>query len=183
MKRRSLHVALVVGLFALSACGSSSGVATSSASPSSAPSSASTPSSTGTATGSCTYVDAATVQLDTGIAVATVTQIQNGCLFESASGTHDAQSDVKYLHGHDGVILGIATGTFSVAPTCQQSAIPGISTPGAVCQELIATGSTIIAFELSGGRVGTLIVFAPTQPSLDQDDKLAVAAYPKMLAG
>ena len=182
MKRRSLSVVLVVGALTLAACGSSNTVATQSPTPSGAASAAATPSAA-TATGSCTYVDAATVQRDTGIAVATVTQIQNGCLFESATGSHDAPNDVKYLHGHDGMILGIATGSFQAAPTCQQKPIPGVPAPGAVCQELVAVGSTIIAFELSGGRVGTLIVFAPTQPSLQQDDQLAAAVYPKMLAG
>ncbi len=179
---RSSRVALVVGVLALAGCGSSSTAASPTASPSSAASAAATPSAA-TATGSCTYADAATIDRYTGITVATVTQIQNGCLFESATGSHDAPNDVKYLHGHDGVILGIATGSFQAAPTCQQTSIPGLPAPGAVCQELVAVGSTIVAFELSGGRVGTLIIFAPTQPSLDQMDRLAAAVYPKMLAG
>jgi hypothetical protein len=183
MIRRGSRVAFVFAAFALAGCGSTTVATTPSATPTSTSSAKPAASAGPSATGSCKYVDGATVQQDVGITVATITQIQNGCLLESASGSHDAPDAVKYLHGHDGVILGISTGTFQAPTTCQQTSIPGVPAPGAVCQQMISVGVTLVAFELTGGRVGSLAIYAPTMPSLDQADRLAVAVYPKMLAG
>jgi hypothetical protein len=179
---RSSLAAFVFTVLALAGCGSTT-VATPSAAPTSTSSAKPAASAAPSATGSCKYADAGTVQQDTGITVATITQIQNGCLFESASGSHDAPDAVKYLHGHDGVILGISTGSFQAPTTCQQTSIPGVPAAGAVCQQMISVGATLVAFELSGGRVGSLLIYAATMPSLDQVDRLSAAAYPKMLAG
>ena len=104
-----------------------------------------------------------------------------GCFFESASGSNDAPNAVKYLHGHDGVILGIAPGAFKAGPQCQQHVIPGVPAAAAVCQQ--PGGVTIVGFQLSGGRAGNLIIYASSTPSLSGVDQLAAAAYPKMLAG
>ncbi len=63
-------------------------------------------------------------------------QMPGGCFFESASGSNDVPNAVKYLHGHDGVILGIAPGTFQASPKCQQQAIPGV--PAAAYPKMLA---------------------------------------------
>jgi hypothetical protein len=180
--RRSL-TAFVVGAFVLAGCGSTTTSTTPSTAPTSAPSATPAASGAGSATGSCTYVATATVQQDAGITIATTTQITNGCLFESASGSQTAPDAVKYLHGHDGVILGIATGSFEIPTTCQQTSIPGVPSPGAVCQGMISASATIAYFQLSGGLVGSLSIYTSTMPTLDHVDQLAAAAYPKMLAG
>ena len=104
-----------------------------------------------------------------------------GCFFESSSGSNDAPNAVKYLHGHDGVILGIAPGAFKASPQCQQHVIPGVPAAAAACQQ--PGGVTIVGFQLSGGRAGNLIIYASSTPSLSGVDQLAAAAYPKMLAG
>ncbi len=177
------RISIVAASLALAACGSTTTPPTATATvpgstttPSSAPTSASA-----TPTGGCTYLDAATVQQDVGITIATATQIALGCFLESASGSHDAPNAVRYLHGHDGLIVGIASGTLQLSHTCQQTSIPGVPAPAGVCQQ--AAGVTVASFQLSGGRVGTLIIYAPGTPSLNGVDQLAAAAYPKMLAG
>ncbi len=181
---RRARAVFVVGAFALVGCGSTTTPTTapgSTTAPTATSTATTAPSGAGSATGNCTFLDSATVQQDVGITVSTVTQVQGGCLFESAGGSHDAPNDVKYLHGHDGVILGITTGSLQTSPTCQQSSIPGVPAPGAVCQQ--AAGVTLAAFQLSGGRVGSLTIYAASTPPLSQVDQLAAAAYPKMLAG
>jgi hypothetical protein len=199
MTRRHELVALLAAVFALAGCGSTAtsqsesgagpGGGNSSATPTTSasnPTTSLTSASTGSASGagSCKFLDAATVQQDLGITIAITTQIQNGCLFESATGSHDAPNAVTALHGHDGVILGISAGSLQTSSRCQQTSIPGVPAPGAVCQQTVATGGvTIAAFKLSGNAVGSLTIYAPGTPALSGVDQLAAAAYPRMLAG
>lgn len=187
MNSRS-RAALVVAAVALAGCGSTTASGTTATgapttAPTSTPSAATSASASGTPAGGCIYLDTATIQQDVAITVAITTQVQGGCFFESATGSHDAPNAVKYLHGHDGVILGISSGSLQVSPTCQQKSIPGVPAPAAVCQQTVSGGVTLAYLQLSGGRIGSLTIYAPSLPSLNQVDQLAAAAYPKMLAG
>jgi hypothetical protein len=174
----------LLALVGVAGCGASGehGAAAPAPAPAQPPAAATaSPSQPATPEGPCSYLTLDELRLGLGISVEHTTSAPGTCSYEAGTGSHDAPTAQRYLHGHDGVLVAVRSGTFGKpAPTCQQLSIPGIASAGVVCE---VAGSTTVAFALAGERVGELHIFVTPTPSLYIVDALARAAYRRMSAG
>jgi hypothetical protein len=132
---------------------------------------------TGTVAGSCGVLTAAEIQQFAAITVTGMTDIGGACAYLSASGSHSATKDERYLAGKDGVIIGVVPGTAS-GSTCPTRPVQGAPTTAYVCN---LPGPEVLAiFKAASGASVELNVFSSATLTDAQIDGLIAAAYGRM---
>jgi hypothetical protein len=99
------------------------------------------------------------------------------CAYLSASGTHSATKDVRYLAGKDGVIIGVVPGS-PTSSTCPTRPVQGAPTTANVCN---LPGPEVLAvFKAASGASVELNVFSSATLPDVQIDGLIAAAYGRL---
>jgi hypothetical protein len=148
--------------------------------PASSPTSPATsgPSAMASVSGSCGALTAAEIEQFAGIAVTGMTDIGGACAYLSASGSHSAVKDVRYLAGKDGVIIGVVPGGSTGSSTCPTRAVQGAPTTATECTIL---GPEVLAiFKAASGASVELDVFSSVTLTDVQVDGLIAAAYGRL---
>ena len=195
---RVVSILLAVGLgivLAVAACGSpaSSSVppslagspsATASVAPSAVPSAspAGTSSQSGPPSspvgGACGALTASEILQFAGITVTGMNDIGGACAYVSASGTHSASKDKKYLAGRDGVIMGVIPVPVGSTSGCPTRSVQGAPTTASVCN---LPGPEVLAiFKATSGSYVELNVFSSTTMTDGQVDGLIAAAFGRL---
>jgi hypothetical protein len=132
---------------------------------------------TASVAGSCGVLTSAEIQQFAGIAVSGTQDLGGACAYLSASGSHSATKDVRYLAGKDGVIIGAVPGTAS-GSTCPTRPVQGAPTTANVCN---LPGPEVLAiFKAATGASVELNVFSSITLTDAQIDGLIAAAYGRM---
>jgi hypothetical protein len=120
---------------------------------------------------------AAEIQQFAGIAVTGMKDLGGACAYLSASGTHSATKDVRYLAGKDGVIIGVVPASTG-SSTCPTRPVQGAATTAMVCN---LPGPEVLAvFKAASGASVELNVFSSATLTDAQIDGLIVAAYGRL---
>jgi hypothetical protein len=192
----SIGLAIVL---AVAACGSpasssvapspaGSASATASVGPSVAPAAAPRASPPGTSTpsgpassavgGACGALTAAEILQFAGITVTGMNDIGGACAYLSASGTHSAGKDTKYLAGKDGVIIGVIPVPVGSTSGCPTRSVSGVPTTASVCN---LPGPELLAiFKATSGSYVALNVFSSATMTDAQADGLIAAAFGRL---
>lgn len=128
--------------------------------------------------GSCGVLTAAEIQQFAGITVTGMTDLGGGCAYLSASGSHSAVKDVRYLAGKDGVIIGVLSGASTGTSTCPTRPVQGAPTTATVCS--IAGPEVLAIFKAASGASVELNVFSAATLTDAQIDGLIAAAYGRL---
>jgi hypothetical protein len=119
----------------------------------------------------------AEIQQFAGITVTGMTDLGGACAYLSASGTHSATKDVRYLAGKDGVIIGAVPGSTG-SSTCPTRPVQGAPTMATVCN---LPGPEVLAiFKAVSGASVELNVFSSATLTDAQIDGLIAAAYGRL---
>jgi hypothetical protein len=132
---------------------------------------------TASVAGSCGVLTAAEIQQFAGIAVTGMRDLGGACAYLSASGTHSATKDVRYLAGKDGVIIGtVPANTGGTA--CPTRSVQGAATTATVCS--LAGPEVLALFKAASGASVELNVFSSAALTNAQIDGLIAAAYGRL---
>jgi hypothetical protein len=192
-------VALIGLVATVVACGSSAGSTTPTTQPSSALSAAASAASPTTAAtgvpgasgsgpatsptagasvaGPCGVLTAAEIKQFADITVTGMTDIGGACAYLSASGSHSATKDKRYLAGKDGVIIGVIP-TPASSLTCPTRPVQGAATSAFVCN--LPGPEALAIFKAASGAFVELNIFSSATLTDAQIDGLVVAAYGRM---
>jgi hypothetical protein len=128
--------------------------------------------------GACGSLTAGEILQFAGITVTGMNDIGGACAYLSASGTHSASKDKKYLAGKDGVIIGVIPVPVGSTSGCPTRAVQGAATTASVCN---LPGPEVLAiFKATSGSYVELNVFSSATLTDAQIDGLIAAAFGRL---
>ena len=128
--------------------------------------------------GACGSLTAGEIFQFAGITVTGMNDIGGACAYLSASGSHGAGKDKKYLAGKDGVIIGVIPVPVGSMSACPTRSVQGATTTANVCN---LPGPEVLAiYKATSGSYVELNVFSSATLTDAQIDGLIAASFGRL---